>query len=109
MSLKPVDMLKQAVLSEDDYNRQCPLLADLIRTSKLPVCKEVVSQIKKIIKSKSNPPPQKLRALKALNTLMLVGNVNLLIFTGKKIMSRLSILASHKKELSIELRAETIY
>ena len=109
MSLKPVDMLKQAVLSEDDYNRQCPLLADLIRTSKLPVCKEVVSQIKKIIKSKSNPPPQKLRALKALNTLMLVGNVNLLIFTGKKIMSRLSILASHKKELSIELRAETIF
>lgn len=109
MSLKPVDMLKQAVLSEDDYKKQCPLLADLIRSSKLPVCKDVVSQIKKIIKSKSNPPPQKLRALKALNTLMLVGNVNLLIFTGKKIMSRLSILASHKKEYPIEVRAESIF
>lgn len=109
MNLKPGDMLKSAISSEDDFQRLCPLLADLIKSSKLPVCKEVISEIKKQIKSSKVSPPEKLRALKALNTLMMVGNVHFLLFAGKKIMERLGILASHKKELSIEMRAESLF
>ncbi|OMJ70072.1 hypothetical protein SteCoe_32035 [Stentor coeruleus] len=109
MNYKPVDMVKFSIMSEEDYQRMAPLLADLTKNAKLGVCKDIISQIKKIIKSKSNPPPQKLRSLKLLNACMMVGNVNFLVFTQKKIMSRLGILAGYKKELALELRAESLF
>lgn len=109
MNYKPVDMVKFSIMSEEDYQRMAPLLADLTKNAKLGVCKDIISQIKKIIKSKNNPPPQKLRSLKLLNACMMVGNVNFLVFTQKKIMSRLGILAAYKKELALELRAESLF
>lgn len=109
MNYKPVDMVKFSILSDDDYQRYTPPLIDLIKTAKLGICKDIISQIKKIIKSKSNSPPHKLRALKLLNSCMMVQNVEFLMFTQKKIMSRLAILASHRKELSLELRSESIF
>lgn len=109
MSIKPVDLLKTSILAEDEFLRVCPMLADLIKQSKMTACKEVITLIKKIIKSKQYPPPQKTRALKVLNACMIVGNVNFLMFAQKKIMSRLEILATYKKELTLEQRAESLF
>ena len=109
MNQKPTDLVKSAIISEDDFQRITPLLADLTKGAKQSMCKEIISLIKKIIKSKSYPPLEKLRALKLLNACMLVGNSHFLLFAQKKVMSRFSILASHKKELTAEQRGETIF
>lgn len=109
MNQKPIDLVKTAIYSDDELQRLSPILADLTKGAKLSTCKEIVSLIKKAIKSKSYAPPQKLRALKVLNQCMLVGNVHFLIFAQKKVMSRFSILASYKKELPNEQRGEGIF
>lgn len=109
MSQKPLDLIRTAITSDDELERLSPILADLTKHSKMSSCKESISFIKKIIKSKQFLPPAKLRALKLLNSCMLVGNVDFLLFAQKKILSRLEILASYKKELSDELRGENLF
>ena len=109
MNQKPADLVKVAVLSDDEFQRMAPLLADLTKGAKQGTCKDIISLIKKIIKSKSYAPPQKLRALKLLNSCMLVANVHFLQFAQKKVMSRFVILASYKKEISLDQRGEGIF
>ena len=109
MDSKPSELVKKAVSSADEHNRVTPALADYIKKARLPVCKEVIKTIKKIIKDKTSPPSNKLRALKLFHACMMVANTEFLVFAQKKVMSRLTILAQHKKQVSDENRGEDIF
>ena len=80
----------------------------------LATCKEVISWVKKIIKTKKEPPSARLMALKVpsnqlFHQCMLRGNINFLTFASKKVMSRFTILASYKKQLREANRGEDIF
>lgn len=77
-------------------------------------CKEVVSWVKKIIKTKKEPPSARLMALKVRFTqlfhqCMLRANPNFLQFASKKVMSRFTILGAYKKQLRDATRGEDIF
>lgn len=72
-------------------------------------CKEVVSTIKRIIKTRKAAPLCRLRALTLHHHCMLTSNVSYLNFAGKKIMSRLTILAQHRRGLTAMDRGEDIF
>ena len=74
-----------------------------------PACKEVISTIKKIIKTRKALPIVRLRALKLHHQCMLTNNVNYLNFAVKKILSRLTILAQHRRSLGTMGRGEDIF
>lgn len=74
-----------------------------------PACKEVISTIKKIIKSRKELPLVRLRALKLHHQCMLTNNVHYLNFAVKKILPRLTILALHRRSLGVMGRGEDIF
>jgi len=74
-----------------------------------PACKEVISTIKKIIKTRKALPIVRLRALKLHHHCMFTNNVNYLNFAVKKILSRLTILAQHRRSLGTMGRGEDIF
>ena len=102
-------MLKLSILSEDHYDQYESQIPKQVIAAKQSVCKDIISSIKKVIKSKTHPPQQKLRGLKILDSCIKVANVNFLILCQEKILTRLGILASYKKEVPVEIRAEGIF
>ena len=69
-----------------------------MRAAPMSVCREVITLIKREIKSKGCPPPAKLRALNLLHACMLTGNNEFLIFASKKLMQRFTILGRYKRQ-----------
>ena len=80
-----------------------------MRGAPMGVCKDVISLIKKQIKSKSVPPPVKLRALKLLHACMMTGNNEFLLFASKKVMQRFTVFARYKKNSQDENRGSDIF
>lgn len=109
MAKKITDRVKLAVLTEGDFDKFLSPITTQIISASSSACKDVISHIKKVIKSKSFPPQQKLRALIILNSCMQTSNANFLQNVQEKILTRLSILASYKKEVPIPIRAEGIF
>lgn len=80
----------------------------------MATCKEVISWVKKIIKTKKEPPSARLMALKVSFTqlfhqCMLRANPNFLTFASKKVVSRFTILGAYKKQLRDANRGEDIF
>lgn len=69
-----------------------------MRSAPMSVCKEVITLIKREIKSKGCPPPAKLRALNLLHACMLTGNNEFLAFASKKLMQRFVILGRYRRQ-----------
>lgn len=109
MSKKYSEMLKLSILSDDHFDQYESQIPKQVIAAKQSVCKDIISHIKKVIKSKTHPPQQKLRGLKILDSCIKVANINFLILTQEKILTRLGILASYKKEVPVEIRAEGIF
>ncbi|CAG9330929.1 unnamed protein product [Blepharisma stoltei] len=106
---KPLDLVRMGCVSNEDYERSAPQLADIIKTAQMPVCRDVIALIKKIIKDKHAAPPSKLRALKLFHACMMVANTNFLVFAQRKVMSRFTILAKHKKQIHDDSRGDDIF
>lgn len=83
-------------------------------TLSISACKVVLKRIKKTIKNKKELPATRLMALKVvckqlLNQCILTGNPNFLQYAGKKLLSRLTILACHRKESRDISRGEDLF
>ena len=78
-------------------------------TSPESSCKVVISTIKQIIKTRKELPQVRLRALKLHHFCMMTSNVHYLNFSVKKILSRLEILAQHRRSLLSMGRGEDIF
>ena len=77
-------------------------------------CKVVLKRLKKTIKGKKELPATRLMALKVvckqlLHQCILTGNPHFLQCAGKKVLSRLTILACHRKESSDISRGEDLF
>jgi len=101
--------LVSSVIHSPDNKTDLARLVNSIRTAPLGVCKEVITIIKKEIKSKSVPPPEKLRALQLFHACMMTGNTEFLVFASKKVMQRFTILARHKKLLMDDNRGGDLF
>ncbi|CAG9332797.1 unnamed protein product [Blepharisma stoltei] len=108
-SSKPLDLIRMGCISDEEYERAAPQLADIIKTAQMAVCRDVISLIKKIIKDKHAAPPAKLRALKLFHACMMVANTHFLIFAQKKVMSRFTILAKHRKQIHEDNRGDDMF
>lgn len=80
----------------------------------ISACKVIIKTLKKTIKSKKELPATRVMALKVpskqlLNQCILTGNPHFLQYAGKKVLSRLTILASHRKESKEITRGEDIF
>ncbi|CAG9318959.1 unnamed protein product [Blepharisma stoltei] len=104
-----MDLVRRGIASQEEYEAAISLLPESIKKASLNVCKDVVSFIKKIIKDKHSPPKSKLLAIKLFHTCMMAGNVHFLQYSQKKIMSRLTILAAHKKNNPDESRGDDLW
>ena len=96
MTAKPADLVSQSVRTSQTYAEVLPHIKSLVKSSDLPPCKAVISQIKKIIKDRKVTPPQKVLALDLLQECMMQKNPNFVSFAQTKILDRLSILAQKK-------------
>lgn len=78
-------------------------------TSPESSCKIIISTIKQIIKTRKQLPQIRLRALKLHHFCMMTNNVHYLNFAVKKILSRLEILAQHRRNLLSMGRGEDMF
>ena len=101
--------LVSTVIHSPDNRSDFARVVSSIRSAPLGVCKDVIALIKKEIKSKSVPPPAKLRALQLFHACMMTGNTDFLLFAGKKVMQRFTILARHKKNVLDENRGSDLF
>lgn len=106
---KPIDLIRTGCISEEDYNRCAPILADQMKNASMTNCREIIALVKKIIKDKHAAPTAKVRVLKLFHACMMVANTNFLLHAQKKIMSRFTILAKHRKNLQEETRGDDIF
>ena len=93
MSLKPSDLVNSAIRTSQTYAEMVPHVKSLIKSGDFNTCKQVITQIKKIIKDKKPTPVQKFLALELLQECMMLKNINFLNFAQTKILDRLVILA----------------
>lgn len=101
--------LVSSVIHSPDSKTEFARLVNSIRSAPLGMCKDVITAIKKEIKSKSVPPTGKLRALQLFHACMMTGNTDFLVFASKKVMQRFTILARHKKMLTDEGRGSDLF
>ncbi|CAG9313738.1 unnamed protein product [Blepharisma stoltei] len=106
---KAQDIIRTGIISDSEYQEASQLLSGIIKYAPLSTCKEVIIMIKRIIKDKSCPPTSKLRALKLFHECMMADNTSFLMYAQKKIMSRLTALAKHKKQESDDNRGDDIF
>ena len=99
MNISVVDLVNQTCGSDDNFRKFSRTICQQASLSPTSIGKEILAQIKKIIKMKRNCSASiKVRALHLLNVCIQTGNTQFLDAAQKKIMSRLKIMASYKKE-----------
>ena len=98
MSKKPSEVVREATSSSAHFDKTITDLPNSIKSgAPFSVSKEVITTIKKAIKDKNTTAVQKLRALQLLHSCVMAANTDFLMFTQKKILSRLTHFASHNK------------
>lgn len=96
MNAKPSDLVTQSTKSLQSYQEAVPHIKSMVKTNDPKVIKDVISQIKKIIKDRKCTPQQKLFCLELFNECLMLKIPNYLNYAQEKILERLSILAAKK-------------
>jgi|LakMenEpi03Aug12_release.lakeMendotaPanAssembly.Ray.scaffolds.fasta_scaffold743560_2 hypothetical protein len=102
MNPKLAELYANAVSESADFETYKNSIVGTIARAPEDACQTIIRAIKRTIKSRSETPTAKLKALKVkliqiLHACMLTNNSNFITYTGKKIMRRLTVLAKHKK------------
>lgn len=84
-------------------------LRHLAAESSLACMREVVDTAKATIKDRTSVPSMKLRALQALDVCVQAGRQDLVVYTAKKVLSRLSQLANSHRDQDNEARGSTLF
>ncbi len=72
-------------------------LVDYSRTCSLSACRDIIDQVKRILKRNRWDPSEKLQALRLFDSCMRQGNQQFVEYAERKILRRLTILAAHRK------------
>ena len=96
MTAKPTDLVTQSCKSIQAYQEILPHLKAMVKTREIRVIKDVISQIKKLIKDRKCTPQHKVLLLDLFHECMMQKIPEFLNFAQEKILERLSILASKK-------------
>lgn len=108
MSIQKAQDLIRLGMTSDFVTTNTKNIEEMIKGAGFNVCKELINMIKKIIKDKSNSPTVKLRVFKLFHTCMMADNTSFLIYAQKKILTRLTKLAKHKKHMSDDNRGDDL-
>jgi hypothetical protein len=100
MTAKPGDLVTQSSKSLQSYQEILPHLKEMLKPGEMKVVKEVISQIKKLIKDRRVSPQQKVFLLDLFHECIMQKIPAFLNYAQEKILERLSILAS-KKSLEV--------
>lgn len=97
-------MNSREILSSIDAIVNSPSRADLIeqlasysRTASPASCREIIDQVKRIFKKSRWDPIGKLQALRLFDECFQQRNSEFLEYAGRKILRRLTVLASHRR------------
>jgi hypothetical protein len=111
---RPSQQLRAAVNRPEETAMHCQTFSSTVLTANASTCREIVNEVKKIIKDKREPPTNKVNALKVRPTqifhaCMMAGNPQFLSYVCRKIMSRLSIMAKHKYNVADDNRGLDLF
>ena len=96
MNAKPSDIVIQSTKSLQSYQEAAPHIKSMVKTNDPKVIKDIISQIKKLIKDRKCTPQQKLFCLELFHECLMLKIPNYLNYAQEKILERLSILAAKK-------------
>lgn len=103
-------MLIQAIKTDFESARQkSESIAAQMSTADLATCKALIRSIKKIIKTRSASPLERLISLYVHQKCMMKANTHYLLYSCKKIMRRFMVLAKHRKGSQDEQRGYDIF
>lgn len=106
--------LRTAISKPEDIAMHCQTFCNTTLEAQIGTCREIVNEIKKIIKDRRESPSAKLQALKVsfrqiFHACMMAGNQQFLGYAVKKIMSRLSIMARQNGTAPLETRGAQLF
>lgn len=106
--------IRSAVKRPEEVAMHCQTFASATLAASYSTCKEIVDEIKKVIKDRRETPATKVNALKVrhiqiFHACMMAGNQLFLAYAVKKIIKRLAIMAKHNYASSIDFRGSDLF